>query len=137
VSLPRVDISPETLIPDLLGAFPEVRSVLNRYGMRAYMGVQGPPEPLRCFARLHGVDERRLLAELNHLVSGDAAAPAAPDRLRVVAGLPRLLMRRIRGVRRLGHAWPALAAADHCLGDVLDPARAAPCCRAARACADV
>jgi hypothetical protein len=57
-------IDPDRLIPDLLREHPEARPVLDRHGLRGCGGRLGPYETIRFFARAHGVDESRLLAEL-------------------------------------------------------------------------
>ena len=57
-------IDPNRLIPDLLREHPETRPVLDRHGLRGCGGPLGPHETLRFFARVHGVDEARLLHEL-------------------------------------------------------------------------
>lgn len=57
-------ISGETMIPELLRAAPQVRPVLDRYGLRGCGGEQGPAESLHFFARLHDVDLRQMLDEL-------------------------------------------------------------------------
>jgi hypothetical protein len=62
----RVDL--DGLIPDLLRAHPEARPVFDRYGLRGCGGPLGPHETVRFFARAHGVEESRLLAELEDAV---------------------------------------------------------------------
>lgn len=54
----------ETLIPDLLKAAPQARSVLDRYGLRGCGGRLGPMESLGYFARAHDVPLEPLLAEV-------------------------------------------------------------------------
>jgi hypothetical protein len=61
-------------IPDLLGAAPQVRPVLDRYGLRGCGGPQGPAESLEFFARAHEVPLSRLLEEVR-----SAAEKPAPD----------------------------------------------------------
>ncbi len=65
----RVELSLETMIPDLLARYPQVRSVLDRYGLRGCGGPMGPRESLRFFSQTHGVDGRTLLDELRHAIS--------------------------------------------------------------------
>jgi hypothetical protein len=78
-------ITPDLLVPELLGAHPEARAVLDRYGLRGCGGPIGPYEWIRYFARAHGVDEARLLAELDRAIaaprprSDKATAPDAPQ----------------------------------------------------------
>src|SRR5580765_4387886 len=76
---------PETMIPDLLRIAPQVRPVLDRYGLRGCGGELGPMETLAFFAGAHDVPLNRLLAEL-HSALGNATGsskimPAAGDRI--------------------------------------------------------
>jgi hypothetical protein len=61
---PDVPLSPELMLPDLLAAHPQTRAVFDRYGLKGCGGRLGPVESISFFARSHGVDETRLLAEL-------------------------------------------------------------------------
>jgi len=70
-------VSSDTLIPDLLRAFPQARAVFDRYGLRGCGGQFGPVETIAFFARTHGVDEQQLLRELAAAVA-DGSAPPAP-----------------------------------------------------------
>ncbi|GMV93440.1 MAG: hypothetical protein AMXMBFR82_32180 [Candidatus Hydrogenedentota bacterium] len=54
----------DTMLPDLLRAAPQVRPVLDRYGLRGCGGEFGPMESLGFFARAHGVPEEQLLHEV-------------------------------------------------------------------------
>ncbi|MFA6241672.1 MAG: DUF1858 domain-containing protein [Candidatus Hydrogenedentales bacterium] len=67
-------ISPDTLIPELLKNSPQVRPILDRYGLRGCGGEHGPIETLAFFARAHDVHLDTLLRELR-----EAAASAKPD----------------------------------------------------------
>jgi hypothetical protein len=51
-------------IPDLLRLAPDVRPVLDRYGLRGCGGPWGPAESLGFFARAHDVPIERLLCEI-------------------------------------------------------------------------
>jgi hypothetical protein len=68
------------LIPDLLRAAPQVRPVLDRYGLRGCGGPLGPHESLGFFARAHDVPLDRLLKEvrdrLGRPTPGPGPAPA-------------------------------------------------------------
>jgi hypothetical protein len=64
-------INGQVMIPELLRAVPQVRPVLDRYGLRGCGGEQGPAESLEFFARAHEVPLPALLEELR-------AAGAAP-----------------------------------------------------------
>ena len=67
----REFLQPETMIPDLLRVAPQVRLVLDRYGLRGCGGELGPMETLAFFAGAHDVPLPRLLAEL-HSALGDS-----------------------------------------------------------------
>jgi hypothetical protein len=57
-------INAELRIPELLRRVPQVRPVLDRYGLRGCGGPEGPAESLEFFARAHEVPLPRLLDEL-------------------------------------------------------------------------
>lgn len=65
----------QKLIPDLLRTVPQVRPVLDRYGLRGCGGPLGPVETLEFFARAHDVPLPRLLDELRQA----AATPPSPS----------------------------------------------------------
>lgn len=71
-----VQVTPDAMIPDLVRRWPQVRAVLDRYGLRGCGGELGPAETLGFFARVHGVDEPTLLAEVRAAIRGDLS-PAA------------------------------------------------------------
>jgi hypothetical protein len=76
---------PDTMIPDLLRVAPQVRFVLDRYGLRGCGGELGPMETLAFFAGAHDVPLPRLLAELRSAL-GDLKAsskimPTPGDRI--------------------------------------------------------
>src|SRR6516162_6942932 len=58
-------------IPDLLRAAPQVRPVLDRYGLKGCGGPLGPAESLAFFAQAHEVDLPRLLEELREATRSD------------------------------------------------------------------
>lgn len=68
------EIAPDTMIPDLLRAAPQVRHVLDRYGLHGCGGELGPMESLAFFARAHEVELDGLLSELR------LALQEAPER---------------------------------------------------------
>ena len=72
-------ILPDMMIPDVLRDFPHARSVFDKYGLRGCGGPLGPAETIAYFARAHGVDEERLLAELNDADAGPSRAVAGSD----------------------------------------------------------
>lgn len=51
-------------IPELLRTVPQVRPVLDRYGLKGCGGAMGPAESLSFFAQAHEIDLPRLLEEL-------------------------------------------------------------------------
>ena len=57
-------IDEAVMIPDLLRSAPQVRPVLDRYGLRGCGGRLGPVESLGFFAQAHGVPLDQLLREL-------------------------------------------------------------------------
>ncbi len=69
------EITPDSLIPDVIRRNPLARSVFDRYGLRGCGGRTGPVESIRFFAQTHGVDEGRLLAELSRA----GCTPSAGD----------------------------------------------------------
>lgn len=81
----RALIKPETMIPELLGAAPQVRPVLDRYGLRGCGGALGPMESLAFFAGAHDVPLPQLLAELNSALDDSNGpseiAPGIGDRI--------------------------------------------------------
>jgi len=85
-------ITANLLLSDLLRAHPETRAVLDRFGLRGCGGSDGPHEPIRTFARAHGIDEARLLDELQSAVafSSDGGAAGAP----VLPGIADTIYRR-------------------------------------------
>jgi hypothetical protein len=67
-------ISDAVRIPDLLGAAPQVRPVLDRYGLRGCGGPLGPAETLGFFARAHDVPLQQLLDEVRTAAEKPAVA---------------------------------------------------------------
>jgi hypothetical protein len=95
------------LVPDLLRAHPEARPVLDRHGLRGCGGPDGPHETLRYFARAHGVDERRIVAELEAAIADPASAglpepPGAADAI-----YRRFFLGGIATVLTAGATWGA------------------------------
>jgi hypothetical protein len=68
----------QVMIPDLLAARPEARTVLDRYGLQGCGGPLGPVETLEFFARAHDVELSVLLAELRTACLQPPSPPAAP-----------------------------------------------------------
>src|SRR5262249_36585715 len=60
---------PQTMIRDLLLAAPQVRPVLDKYGLRGCGGEHGPMESIAFFAGAHDVPLTRLLDELQAAAS--------------------------------------------------------------------
>jgi hypothetical protein len=65
-------------IPDLLHLAPNVRPVLDRYGLRGCGGPEGPAESLGFFARAHDVPIERLLCEVRESLASQPGP--LPDR---------------------------------------------------------
>ncbi len=84
-----IHVHPETLLPDLFDECPEARSVFNRYGLRGCGGTRGPAQSIEFFARTHGVDPDRLIAEIRNVVETAGAREEARRQLDAEAG-PRL-----------------------------------------------
>jgi uncharacterized protein involved in response to NO len=68
-------INGRVMIPDLLRAAPQARSVLDRYGLRGCGGALGPVESLGFFAQAHDVPLPRLLDELRRACEKPDPAP--------------------------------------------------------------
>src|SRR5262245_60037 len=67
------------LIPDLLRRAPQVRGVLDRYGLRGCGGALGPHESIGFFAQAHDVPLDRLLGEIRaEMERPTSASPAVP-----------------------------------------------------------
>ena len=99
-----------TMIPDLLSRYPQARSVFDRYGLNGCGGRLGPVEPIGRFARTHGVDEHRLLAELSEVASltGSADPGPAPAESTVADEIyRRFFMAGIAVVLTVGASWGA------------------------------
>ncbi|MBI4606165.1 MAG: hypothetical protein HY721_29720, partial [Planctomycetes bacterium] len=73
----RPPLTGSELIPDVVRCWPSARAVLDRYGLQGCGGPLGPAETLAYFARAHGVDLPRLLAEIEDAIASAGAAPAA------------------------------------------------------------
>jgi hypothetical protein len=71
-------IDGQLLIPDLLRTAPEVRPVLDRYGLKGCGGPLGPVETLAFFARAHEVELPVLLDELRTACAGPTASIGTP-----------------------------------------------------------
>jgi hypothetical protein len=65
-------IDGQLMIPELLRVAPQVRPVLDRYGLKGCGGAMGPAESLAFFARAHEIPLARLLEELR-----DATRPVS------------------------------------------------------------
>jgi hypothetical protein len=97
-------------IPDLLRRAPQVRAVLDRYGLRGCGGPEGPAESLEFFARAHEVPLPDLLAELRG--EAERAMPSALTLLEEKPALADTLYRRffkagIAVTLTLGALWGA------------------------------
>jgi hypothetical protein len=101
----------KVLIPDLLRTAPQVRPVLDRYGLRGCGGPLGPAESLAFFASAHEVPLGRLLSEIRDALPVTEATPIqeGPDRAQVLADtIYRPFFKAgIAVVLTLGAAWGA------------------------------
>jgi hypothetical protein len=75
MSLATACLDEKVLIPDLLREAPQVRPVLDRYGLRGCGGPLGPRESLGFFAKAHDVPLDRLLKEVRDRLDHRAPAP--------------------------------------------------------------
>jgi hypothetical protein len=71
-----MNITADTLVPELLQERPACRAVLDRYELAGCGGFQGPYESVGFFARAHQVDLSRLLAELRNASALDSSSAA-------------------------------------------------------------
>src|SRR5262249_37073766 len=99
-------------IPDLLSLAPDVRTVLDRYGLRGCGGEHGPAESLGFFARAHDVPIERLLREVRERVASQpgtsADTPGADGPARRADAIYRPFFKAgIAVVLTLGAAWGA------------------------------
>jgi hypothetical protein len=102
-------VDEKVLIPDLLRAAPQVRPVLDRYGLRGCGGPAGPVESLAFFAKAHDVPLERLLHEVQQALKQPAApAPAADPDSRLADAIYRpFFTAGIAVVLTLGAVWGA------------------------------
>lgn len=84
--MPEAEFDERTTLPEILRAHPHLRAVLDRYGLEGCGGPEGPPETLAFFARAHGVEPERLLAELRAEARAAGRQPDASDRAGPRAG---------------------------------------------------
>lgn len=70
--------TPQQQLPDILRQYPQVRPVLDRYGLQGCGGRHGPAESVEFFARSHGVGLEQLIREMQRAAQMPvASAPAA------------------------------------------------------------
>ena len=101
-------ITADAFLPEIIEQYPTTRAVFDRYGLKGCGGLLGPHEQVGWFARLHGVDTKLLLRELNQ-----AAAKSQPQTLEFVPSLADTIYRPffIAGlvtVLTLGCVWGAI-----------------------------
>lgn len=75
----ELNITSETMIPDLLEAYPQSRAVLDDFGLRGCGGPRGPHESLGYFARAHGLDESKVLAQISSAINSESIPGRAED----------------------------------------------------------
>lgn len=73
-----MELTRNSLIPDVLAGVPGARAVLDRYGLRGCGGAAGPHETLEFFAKVHGIDADLLIEEIRRAKPDDAPAPPDP-----------------------------------------------------------
>src|SRR5215831_8741478 len=101
-------IGANLLIPDLLRRAPQVRGVLDRYGLRGCGGPLGPHESLGFFAQAHDVPLDRLLREIRaELEPSKAAAVPIPAANRADAIYRPFFRAGIAVALSLGAVWGA------------------------------
>lgn len=77
-SLPSPPVlHPSQMLPDVLRAYPQLRPLFDRYGLRGCGGPHGPAETIAYFAQAHGVDLERFLHELNRGLRDPGSIPVA------------------------------------------------------------
>jgi NnrS protein/uncharacterized protein DUF542/uncharacterized protein DUF1858 len=106
-------IHPETKIPDLLREHPELRPVLDRYGLAGCGGPLGPNESLAYFARAHGIEEAVLYAELEGALGSEPPQLLAPAGAHYAPGIADTIYQRffkagIAIVLSAGALWGAV-----------------------------
>lgn len=107
-------INPEMMLPDVLRRFPFLRGVFDRYGLRGCGGPHGPAESVGYFARAHGVDVNRFVAELNQsIMDPSSAVPVIQAQPNMLDQLADTIYRRFFKagmvvVLTAGAAWGAL-----------------------------
>ena len=100
----------DELIPELLAAHPQVRPVLDAYGLHGCGGALGPKESLGFFARAHGVDPQRLLRELEEARTSPRSELPAPSFRPAAADTiyRRFFQAGIASILTAGAVWGAL-----------------------------
>src|SRR5262245_32101995 len=105
---PLTAIGANLLIPDLLRWAPQVRRVLDRYGLRGCGGPLGPHESLGFFAQAHDVPLDRLLQEIGAEMMGPMAATTTVPAAGGADAIYRPFFRAgIAVVLSLGAVWGA------------------------------
>lgn len=69
-------ISESTSLSEVLARYPKAREVLDRYGLQGCGGENGSAESLGFFARVHQIDLKQLLRELNAQAAEAKTAPS-------------------------------------------------------------
>jgi hypothetical protein len=101
-------INEKLLIPELLRAAPQARSVLDRYGLRGCGGPLGPVETLGFFAKAHDVPLDRLLKEIRQaVIEPETAPPSEAEDTRTNAIYRPFFKAGIAVVLSLGAVWGA------------------------------
>jgi hypothetical protein len=102
------NLNGQSLIPDVLGRWPQARTVLDRYGLRGCGGANGPVESLGFFARAHDVPLARLLSELELAATESKAKSDEQFRPSLADSIYRpFFLAGIATVLTLGAVWGA------------------------------
>jgi hypothetical protein len=108
----NVSMTPDLMLPELFRLHPETRIVFDRHGLRGCGGPSGPHESIRFFARAHGVDEPKLLRELEQAIATPRSLSSSAAATREVPEIADTIYRRyflagIAVVLSAGASWGA------------------------------
>lgn len=62
------EINGKMTVREVIQKHPKTRGIFDKYGLLECGGPAGPIEPISFFARVHRVDEKQLLTELNKAI---------------------------------------------------------------------
>ncbi|MEW6455889.1 MAG: NnrS family protein [Acidobacteriota bacterium] len=87
----EIIINKHMTLPEIILKFPQTREIFDRYGLKGCGGPLGPPETVEFFSKVHKVDEKALLEELNEAVK---SKPKSIDALLYKETLGDILYKR-------------------------------------------